>query len=282
MNCIEKMYKEIEEILEKERIENARLHLPIKEIKQAFSTFEENDIEEVATNEIVNFLSLVTFDEKSAKKKHLDITKAISFIEFIFKKLYLLVDSNFDLDDILNKVKQKTENNSDYLEVLTSLENEVFYNCSQSEEVANFFKNPYNALFKDENGYYAVILNGKFSDVKRPQGFLENQIKKLTKETMDIYMEDYSSLFNSNKEKSSFLNNIKAEINKCDGKDIALIEKTSEELFYNYISKKGVSLKDFESYIENKGLRFIKQNNLYYRKNAHEKYNQYKKIEFRY
>ena len=38
------------------------------------------------------------------------------------------------------------------------------------------------AMSKDENGYFAVIKNGKFSDVKRPFGFNPNQMKKIIKE----------------------------------------------------------------------------------------------------
>ena len=40
MNCIDKMYKEIEEILKKEKAELEHLRVPVKEIKYGFSSRE--------------------------------------------------------------------------------------------------------------------------------------------------------------------------------------------------------------------------------------------------
>ena len=62
------------------------------------------------------------------------------------------------------------------------------------------------ALFNDENGYYAVIQKGKFSDVKRPFGFNPNQMKKIIKENIDEYLLDNKHNFKSDKEFNAFTN----------------------------------------------------------------------------
>ncbi len=279
MNCIDKMYKEIEEILKKEKAELEHLRVPIKEIKHDFTAFD-NEKEESKIE--VDYLQNISYDENIVQKKYFNDEKAVKFIEFIFKKYAVTVTSENGEDKFASEVSSKIKKEDDLIKKLSELENEFVNKFYETEEVKGFFTNPYNALFKDENGYYAVILNGKFSDVKRPQGYIANQIKKLVKESLDEYLIDYAHHFNSEKEKNSILNSVKAEINKSTQTDASELEKVLENAFYNFLSKKGVKKESFDKYLEEKGLKLIKQGNNYFRKKAYEKYAEYKKIEFRY
>ncbi len=278
MNCIEKMYKEIEEILKKEKAELAHMQVPVKEIKFGFSSSQE----EVEETQVVDYLSLCTFDENTSQKKYFSNEKAVKFIEFIFKKYAVIMSSKNGEDKFAEDLVGKIDASSDLIEKLKDLENDFINKFSETDDVKEYFTNPYNVLFKDENGYYGVILNGRYSDVKRPQSYIANQVKKLVKESLDEYVLDYSSYFNSEKEKSALLNSIKAEINKCDKTVASEIEEVLENSLYNQLSKKGVKKADFINYIDEKGLKLIKQGNNYFRKKAYENYALYKKIEFRY
>ncbi len=282
MNCIDKMYKEIEEIIKKEQAELEHLKVPIKEIKHGFSFNDE--VDEVEDTIVVDYLSQITFDSNLAQKKYFSYEKAVKFIEFIFKKYAVTVSKKLGEDKFCESIpkKIKDKEGSDLVEVLNGLENEFVNLFLETDEVKEFFLNPYNALFKDETGYYAVILNGRFSDIKRPQSFLLNQVKKLVKESLDEYILDFSSHFNSEKERVAVLNSIKAEVNKCTKTKIEEIEEVLENALYNHLAKKGVKRAFFDKYIEEKGLKLIKQGNNLYRKKAYENYAEYKKIEFRY
>lgn len=279
MNCIDKMYKEIEEILKKEKAEYEHLRTPIKEIKHDFTAFD-NEVEESKIE--VDYLSNVTCDESIAQKKYFNEEKAVKFIEFIFKKYAVTVTSENGEDKFASEVLSKISTSDDLIEKLKALENEFVNNFYETDEVKAYFENPYNALFKDEKGYYAVILNGKFSDVKRPQSFIANQVKKLVKESLDEYVSDYAHHFKGEKEVNSILNSVKAEINKSNQTGHEELEKVLEDAFYAYLSKKGVKREEFDSYLLNKGLKLTRQGNNYFRKKAYEKYAEYKKIEFRY
>ncbi len=280
MNCIEKMYKEIEEIIKKEKAELEHLRVPIKEIKHGFSSFDDEPetVEEIK----VDYLSKIVYDEAVSQKKYFSFEKAVKFIEFIFKKYAVTVSCKLGEDKFSDNVSKKVKEGCDLIELLSELENEFVNAFLETEEAQKFFTNPYNALFKDEKGYYAVILNGRFSDVKRPQGFLLNQVKKLVKESLDEYMDDYYSSFNSDKERIAVSNAIKAEINKCAKTEASELEAVLENALYNQLSKKGVKKQVFDKYLEEKGLRLVKQGNNYFRKKAFESYALYKKIEFRY
>lgn len=279
MNCIDKMYKEIEEILKKEKAEYEHLRMPIKEIKHDFTAFD-NEVEESKIE--VDYLSNVTCDESVAQKKYFNEEKAVKFIEFIFKKYAVTVTSENGEDKFASEVLSKISTSDDLIEKLRDLENEFVNNFYETDEVKAYFENPYNALFKDEKGYYAVILNGKFSDVKRPQSFIANQVKKLVKESLDEYVSDYAHHFKGEKEVNSILNSVKAEINKSNQTNHEELEKVLEDAFYAHLSKKGVKREEFDSYLLNKGLKLTRQGNNYFRKKAYEKYAEYKKIEFRY
>lgn len=279
MNCIDKMYKEIEEILKKEKAEYEHLRTPIKEIKHDFTAFD-NEVEESKIE--VDYLSNANYDESVAQKKYFNEEKAVKFIEFIFKKYAVTVTSENGEDKFASEVLSKISTSDDLIEKLKALENEFVNNFYETDEVKAYFENPYNALFKDEKGYYAVILNGKFSDVKRPQSFIANQVKKLVKESLDEYVSDYAHHFKGEKEVNSILNSVKAEINKSNQTGHEELEKVLEDSFYAYLSKKGVKREEFDSYLLNKGLKLTRQGNNYFRKKAYEKYAEYKKIEFRY
>ena len=137
-------------------------------------------------------------------------------------------------------------------------------------------------MYKDENGYYAVIEGNKYSNVRRPVGFNPNQMKKIVKETFDEYVNDFKNKFTNEKELISFTNALKADVNKADFSNPLAVENSCEEKLFNFLEKKGVTKPSFDSYIEQKGLQLIKQGNFYFRKKAYENYAEYKKIEFRY
>lgn len=278
MNCIEKMYKEIEVILEKEKNEASHMQVSFKEIKYSFDDKTDKEQEKV----VVDYLSSIAFDEKTMQKKYFDNVKALNFIYFIFKKYAVLNDISKEEESYIKDLEHKVSSEEDLVNALTRLENEFVNLTYESEELKEYFTNPYNALFKDEKGYYAVILNGKFSDVKRPQGYIANQIRKVVKEMVDNYVEDFITSFSSDKERNTFINNIKAEVNKLTYNDPLELQTFIENYLFNFLSKKNVTKEFFDSYLLNKGLTLEKQGNFYYNKKAYQRYAEYKKIEFRY
>ena len=272
------MYKEIEEILEKEKREQSRSMVFTKEIKYGF-----DDAETISTIEQppVDYLSQISLEGLKVDKKYFNEQKARSFVEFIFKKYICLLGNENLNKEFLNKVNSTLDGESDLIKALITLQNELVKIVGETEEVKAFFLSPYSALYKDENGYYAVIVNGKFSDVNKPVSYNANQLKKLVKEAVDVYVEDFAGKFNSEKEKNTIINKLKADINKSQAVEPKELEQEIESSLFSVLSQKGVSEKAFEDYLENKGFRLIKQGNLF-RKKAYEKYAEYKKIEFRY
>ncbi|MBR6737066.1 MAG: hypothetical protein IKL82_01715 [Clostridia bacterium] len=281
MNCIDKMYKEIEEIIRKEKLEYERLAVPVREIKHGFSS-DEAFLTEVDPVEPVDYLSQIVLDSEW-NKKPLTEERAKEFISFIFKKYLCFNKPSSSAETFFNSLEKLLSEGGDLISVLVKAENDFLDLIGgETEEVINYFTNPYNALFKDENGYFAVIKNGKFTDVKRPFSFNPNQMKKIIKEAFDEYANDFSSKFASEKEKNSFLNSLKADVNKSSEQNATVLEKECLLKFKEVLSKNGVSEKQIDVYVENKGLSLIKVNNFYYRKKAYEEYGEYKKIEFRY
>ena len=278
MNCLEKMYKEIEEILKKEKLEQSRAGVITKEIKYGF---DDNDSAPLETASEVDYISQISLDGLKIDKKYFDENKAKTFVEFIFKKYFCLYGDKRLENEFLSKVKSNIDNSLDLVKTLTTLENELVKVANESEELTSFLTSPYNALFKDENGYYAVIVNGRFSDVLKPTPFNGNQLKKLVKESVDAYFEDFASKFQNEKEKNTYINKIKADLNKSEKTECYELEKEMEDLVFGALKSKGVTEKAFEDYLEEKGYRLIKQGNLF-RKKAYQRYAEYKKIEFRY
>ncbi len=279
MNCIEKMYKEIEEILRKEKEEFERLSVPVREIKHGFS----QDASFLTQEEYspVDYLSMITLDD-SWEKKHFNLVKAKSFIIFIFKKFLCFNKVSFTPDKFFEELEKKLASSEDLLKVLVDSENEFIELLGgETEEIKTFFLNPYNALFSDEEGYYAVIKQGRFSDVKRPFGFNPNQMKKIIKENLEEYLIDFKNKFKSEKEFNAFSNSVKAFVNKAEGNP-SDIESECNLKLKEVLVKNGVSESAFETYLEEKGISIIKQGNYYFRKKAYLEYAEYKKIEFRY
>lgn len=280
MNCIEKMYKEIEEILAKEKLEYAKLQVPVKEIKSGFSSFNNDEDDKMAQ---VDYLSSAIYDENIAKKIYLDQSRATDFLAFIFKKYVCLNSISQNVDKFIQSIPNRAQQSEDLVELLNSLINEFAQIVGESEEFLSFFKSSYNVLYKDENGYFAVILNGKYSDVKRPQGLLHNQLRKVLKEIMDEYTAEFVGKVMTEKERNAFLNSVKANINKFDANmQCDQMQKLVEDMLYDSVKNKGVKRKDFEEYLEEKGIRLIKQGNFYYKTKDYNAYGEYKKIEFRY
>lgn len=286
MNCLDKMYKEIEEIIKKEELEKLSEARPYKEIKRGFSSFD--SVEEITVTAVSrNFLSEISLEGSDWQKKYLQDDKAKNFVKFIFNKYLCFYSDGVDdkeIESFKNSLNDKLFSATDLLALLNELEND-FINVSgvdKGEETEKYFLNPYNALFKDENGYYAVILPNKFSDIRRPVGFNPNQMKKVIKETFDEYFEDFKTKFSSEKELNAFINNFRADVNKADFSNPIAVELSCEEKLFAVLEKKGVSKPSFDGYILQKGLKLIKQGNFYFRKKAYENYAEYKKIEFRY
>lgn len=285
MNCLDKMYKEIEEILKREEQEAEKSKFQVKEIKRAFLSGDEPEIE-TAKREPRNYLSEIAYDSDKWTVKRFDEERAKTFIEFVFKKFFCFFADSFgdgEKDAILTSLKGDLEGANNLFDIFTAKENAVIdmLEGDDAEEAEKFFLNPYHGLFKDETGYFAVVENGKFSDVKRPLGFNANQMRKVIKETFDEYLEDFKERF-SGKEVNAFINSVKADLNKSEERDPIKLEEFMIEKLAAGLKKKGVSIDAFTAYLNSKGLRFIKQGNFYYYKGAYEKYAEYKKIEFRY
>ena len=280
MNCIEKMYKEIEEILLKEKQEAQKLAVPVREIKHGFSNDEAFFTQE-DTFTPVDYLSNITLSSEWDKKP-LTETRAKDFVLFIFKKFFCLVGGAVAVNEFIKSVETALLSQDKLTDILTHLTNELIKLIGEeTEEIKAFFTNPYNALFSDESGYYAVIKKGKFSDVKRPFGFNPNQMKKIIKETFDEYSLDFKGKFRSEKEYNAFINGLKAEVNKSNLEPLELENYCLEKLIA-ILTANGVSESAISSYVEQKGLALIKQGNYYFRKKAYDQYAEYKKIEFRY
>lgn len=280
MNCIEKMYKEIEEILLKEKQEFEKLAIPVREIRHGFSS-DESFFTEAVEKSSVDYLSQITISDEWVKKP-LSPERAKEFIVFIFKKYVCFNGSFTGSEAFLKSVSDCVNSSDDLISTLKKLTNDLIdYKGSETEEIKTFFLNPYNALFSDETGYFAVIKNGKFSDVKRPFGFNPNQMKKIIKETFDEYVNDFKNKFKSDKEYNTFVNALKAHVNKSNAQPLDLEKECTEKLTAVLIAN-GVSESAITSYLETKGLKLVKQNNYYFRKKAYDEYAEYKKIEFRY
>ncbi len=279
MNCIEKMYKEIEEILRKEKEEAQKLAVPIREIKHGFS----QDASFLTQEDYVpvDYLSMITLDGEWEKKRF-NLVKAKSFILFIFKKFICFNKITFNADNFFEGLEEKLASAEDLLKVLVDAENDFIELLGgETEDIKAFFTNPYNALFLDEEGYYAVIKKGKFSDVKRPFGFNPNQMKKIIKENLEEYLADFKGKFKSEKEFNAFSNSVKAFVNKAEGNPCDIESECNLKL-KEVLIKNGVTNQAFESYLEEKGISIVKQGNYYFRKKAYLEYAEYKKIEFRY
>ena len=280
MNCIEKMYKEIEEILRKEKEEASRFAVPVREIKHGFSQ-DESFLTQEEEYVPVDYLSMITLSE-DWNKKPLQEEKARAFCLYIFKKYLCFNKISFDATSFLEKFEKELLESDDLLKALTNFENEfIDLLGGETEEIKEYFTNPYNALFKDEDGYFAVIYKGKFSDVKRPFGFNPKQMKKIIKENLEVYLADFKQKFKSDKEFNTVTNTLKAEVNKSSLAPVEL-ERACLDKLYEVLSKSGLKKSAFDAYVEEKGLTIVKQGNYYFRKKAYEDYAEYKKIEFRY
>ena len=280
MNCIDKMYKEIEEILRKEKEEAARFAVPVREIKHGFSQ-DEAFLTQKDECVKVDYLSMIELSPEW-EKKPLNEDKAKVFCQFIFQKYLCFNKISFDKAKFLGGLEKALSDSEDLLNTLTDFENEfIDLLGGETEEIKAYFLNPYNALFKDENGYYAVIKKGKFSDVKRPMGFNPNQMKNIIKENLEVYLADFKTKFKLDKEYNAFSNSLKAEVNKSELEPIEL-ENYCVNKLYEVLSKNGVSKQSFDAYVEDKGLSVVKQGNYYFRKEAQQSFAEYKKIEFRY
>ncbi len=281
MNCLDKMYKEIEEIKRKEELESKLKVMPIKEIRQDISF--DNLVDSVL--EKYDYLSQISLDGLNYQVKRLTPERAKVFTEHVLKKYIIFNVAKIDKEDALNyvsKINEKFKDITDIVEFYKESVNGLINLVGETEETIKFFTNPYNALFSDNEGAYAVIINGKFTDIKKPIGYIENQLKKVLKEIFEEYGNDYKVKFNSEKEYNQFMNSLKAYVNKQDVKNSLATQDYLEVQLFGILNENGVEKEEFLSYLEDKGLRLIKQGNFYFHKKSYENYGEYKKIEFRY
>ncbi len=281
MNCIDKMYKEIEEIKRKEQLENMSKVQPFKTIKQDV-TFESN-FESTASK--IDYLSQVEVNYDEWQKKYFNDEKAKSFIVYVLKKYVIFNVELCDKEDAFNfitKIDEKYGSAETLIDFFKDCVNGLLNLVGETDLTSQFFLNPYNAIFKDEKGYYAVILKGKYTDVKRPVAYPENQLKKVLKEIFEAYAEDYKSSFSSEKECNVFMNSLKAYVNKSNVSDALATQDYLEVQLFGILNEHGVSKENFIKYLDQKGLRIIKVGNVYYHKKPYDEYGEYKKIEFRY
>lgn len=281
MNCIDKMYKEIEEIKRKEELENLSKVQPFKAIKQDV-VFESNFSSTVTK---INYLSQVEVNYDEWQKKYFAIEKAKSFVAFVLKKYVIFNAETVDKEDafdFISKINEKYSSIEDVIDFYIESLNGLINLIGETDKTKEFFLNPYNCIFKDEKGYYAVIYKGKYTDVKRPMAYPENQLKKVLKEIFEIYAEDYKSSFSNEKERNVFMNSLKAYVNKSDVTKALETQDYLEVQLFGILNEHGVSKDDFIKYLDQKGLRIIKVGNAYYHKKPYEEFGEYKKIEFRY
>ena len=281
MNCIDKMYKEIEEIKRKEELENLSKVQPFKAIKQDV-VFESN-FSSTATK--INYLSQVEVNYDEWQKKYFAIEKAKSFVAFVLKKYVIFNAETVDKEDafdFISKINEKYSSIEDVIDFYIESLNGLINLIGETDKTKEFFLNPYNCIFKDEKGYYAVIYKGKYTDVKRPMAYPENQLKKVLKEIFEIYAEDYKSSFSNEKERNVFMNSLKAYVNKSDVTKALETQDYLEVQLFGILNEHGVSKDDFIKYLDQKGLRIIKVGNAYYHRKPYEEFGEYKKIEFRY
>ena len=281
MNCIDKMYKEIEEIKRKEELENLSKVQPFKAIKQDV-VFESN-FSSTATK--INYLSQVEVNYDEWQKKYFAIEKAKSFVAFVLKKYVIFNAETVDKEDafdFISKINEKYSSIEDVIDFYIESLNGLINLIGETDKTKEFFLNPYNCIFKDEKGYYAVIYKGKYTDVKRPMAYPENQLKKVLKEIFEIYAEDYKSSFSNEKERNVFMNSLKAYVNKSDVTKALETQDYLEVQLFGILNEHGVSKDDFIKYLDQKGLRIIKVGNAYYHKKPYEEFGEYKKIVFRY
>jgi hypothetical protein len=102
------------------------------------------------------------------------------------------------------------------------------------------------------------------------------------KEIFEEYGNDYKGKFSSEKEFNQFMNSLKAYVNKQDVKNSLATQDYLEVQLFGILNENGVGKEEFLTYLEDKGLRLIKQGNFYFHKKSYENYGEYKKIEFRY
>lgn len=283
MNCIDKMYKEAEEIRRREALENQNV-APPKEVR---FNFLDSNINEEETLEIKDYSKEIDISNEKWVKKYLTIEKIREFVLFIFKKYLCFYDKEWNqsqCDKFFDSAKKRLDESDipgKLLPTLTAefLEIEGINDWENSEK---FFLIPYNALFEDEKGFFAVVEKNAFSDVPKPQPINGNQVKKIIKETMETYVNELSEIITSEKERNNLINNLKGYINKYSSKDAFKLQIDCENKLYDAIKKKGLDRNEYNEYLNNRGLRIIRQGNIYYREIEYKMYGKFKKIEFRY
>ena len=100
MNCLDKMYKEIEEILQREEQERIAEARPIKEIKHGFSSSFDSVDEITVTASVRNYLSEIVMEGDAWQKKYFQDDKAKLFIKFIFNKYLCFYGNGVDKKEL--------------------------------------------------------------------------------------------------------------------------------------------------------------------------------------
>lgn len=277
MNCLDKMYKEIESILEREKKELEEKALNKTTKIKTFSSFTSEPRKER------DFIA-ETIIPQDAVKKYLAPNREKEFVLFVFKKFFVFNGKSFTEEEknaFISGV-QSSLNSEEAIAVLKKKVLELYNKSNVGEGTfTDYFTSPYHALYHDDEGYYAVIIGNKFSNIPRPQAYLPNQCKKFVKESMDLYVEEFKDSLRNEKEISTFLNQIKSYINKSE-EGVEELQITCEKKLFEFLKAHGVKEARFNAVVENLKLHLFMQGKFYFRKGVYEEYQEYKKVEFRY
>lgn len=281
MNCIDKMYKEVEEILKQEELEKS--NETVKTPKNIVIDFSSKTIEEEKKPSMI-YSKEIDISGENWVRYYLTDERVVSFMTSCLKKYLILSNTRFDYNEMNRFIDglNKTIMGKVSEETIANVVDNFMSIIELNEEFADkFFLDQYNSVFFDDKGVFVVIDGKKYSNFPKPQPFNPNQVKKILKTSFDSYFEDYKDKF-KDKEYVSTLNSFRSEINKINDNNYVAVQKNLEDKFFNLISKKGVDKDSFDEYLYMKGLRIEKQGNVYFNQNELIAFNEYKKIEFKY
>jgi len=281
MNCIDKMYKEVEEILKQEELEKS--NETVKTPKNIVIDFSSKTIEEEKKPSMI-YSKEIDISGENWVRYYLTDERVVSFMTSCLKKYLILSNTRFDYNEMNRFIDglNKTIMGKVSEETIANVVDNFMSIIELNEEFADkFFLDQYNSVFFDDKGAFVVIDGKKYSNFPKPQPFNPNQVKKILKTSFDSYFEDYKDKF-KDKEYVSTLNSFRSEINKINDNNYVAVQKNLEDKFFNLISKKGVDKDSFDEYLYMKGLRIEKQGNVYFNQNELIAFNEYKKIEFKY
>ena len=135
------MYKEIEEILLKEKMEASKLAVPIREIKHGFSS-DASFLTEPIEASNVDYLSEISLGDEWVKKPF-ELEKAKQFVLFIFKKFFCFNKVEIKVNEFIKKLEKA-------LDICTVTERKIFTtgrsDGATNEEFTNYIIDTIKAM----------------------------------------------------------------------------------------------------------------------------------------